>query len=246
MAPEWSPVPSQHGPCNASSSNVGGPDNITIQYNYIHATWGECIYIGASTSDPPGGPGNAEYVANGMTCGTNCRYWQELPDCLQHGGVMRVSWGGQGDGTDVKDGHANLRVVGNTYRTSLPCTNCGTNGPGNDGQGPLFESGTEVIRNYVEAPGHQCTPIYASWNNDTGRGGMLIANNICVNANSEGGLECRLRRLACERTFGMGHGGDLQQHGIQHRRCVHPSTTGQHNWWSNGEEQHLSLHRWRF
>ena len=178
--------PGQHGPCNASSSNVGGPDNVTIQYNYIHATWGECIYIGASTSDPPGGPGSAQYSANGMTCGTNCNTGKNYL-IAYNTAESCASWGGQGDGTDVKDGHANLRVVGNTYRTSLPCTNCGTNGPGNDGQGPLFESGAEVIRNYVEAPGHQCTPIYSSWNNAAGRGDMLIADNMCVNANSGSG-----------------------------------------------------------
>jgi hypothetical protein len=175
--------PGQHGPCKASSSNTGGPDNVTIQYNYVHATWGECIYIGASTSDPPGGPGSAQYTANGMTCGTNCNTGKNY---LIQGNTAEscASWGGQGDGTDVKDGHDNLRVIGNTYRTSLACSNCGTNGPGNDGQGPLFESGTQVIGNYIEAPGHQCMPIYSSWNNAAGRGDMLIANNICVNAKS--------------------------------------------------------------
>jgi hypothetical protein len=181
--------PGQHGPCNASTSNVGGPDNVTIQYNWVHETWGECIYIGASTSDPPGGPGNSEYTANGMTCGTACNTGRNY--LIQYNTAEScAAWGGQGDGTDVKDGHDNLRVIGNTYRTSLPpsCLSphspaC-TNGAGNDGQGPLFESGTQVIGNYVEAPGHQCTPIYSSWNNAAGRGDMLIANNICVNANS--------------------------------------------------------------
>ena len=62
----------QHGPCNASSSNVGGPDNVIFQYNWTHNTYGECVYDGASTSDPAGGPGSAQYIANGMTCGTNC------------------------------------------------------------------------------------------------------------------------------------------------------------------------------
>jgi hypothetical protein len=174
--------PGQHGPCQAGGVD-SGPDNVTIQYNYVHATWGECIYIGASTSDPPGGPGNPEYVANGMTCGTNCNTGANY--LIQNNTVEScASWGGQGDGTDVKDGHPNLKVIGNTYRTSLACTKCGTQQPGNDGQGPLFESGSQVIGNYIEAPGHQCVPIYSSWNNAAGRGDMLIANNICVNVNS--------------------------------------------------------------
>jgi hypothetical protein len=118
-----------------------------------------------------------------MTCGTNCPTGANY--LIQNNTIEScASWGGQGDGTDVKDGHMNLKVIGNTYRTSLACSNCGTQQPGNDGQGPLFESGAQVIGNYIEAPGHQCMPIYSSWNNAAGRGDMLIANNICVNANS--------------------------------------------------------------
>jgi len=165
--------PGNQGPCN-NGGNLSGPDNVTIQYNYIHATWGECIYIGASTPDPPGGT-----TACGNACHTGDNY-------LIQGNVIEscASWGGQGDGTDVKDGHTNLRVIGNTYRTSKPCANCGTQNPGNDGQGPLFESGALVESNYIEAPGHQCIPIYASWNNSVGRGVMNVINNMCVNANS--------------------------------------------------------------
>ena len=206
--------PAQHGPCHTGaarpSGTDSGPDNVTVQYNYIHATWGECIYIGASSSDPfnpAGGTTNQQYEAgvsgdnlqcgNGCTsnslvctttnlqastCSTGANYlvaYNTLESC--------ASWGGQGDGTDVKDGHTNLRVIGNTYRTSLACTGCGSNGPGNDGQGPLFESGAQEIGNYIEAPGHQCTPIYSSWNNSVGRGDMEIINNMCINANSGSG-----------------------------------------------------------
>jgi len=260
--------PGQHGPCVAAGV-FSGPDNVTVQYNYIHQTWGECIYDGAETSDPPG-YGNAsfpgaEYTANGMTCTTNCPTGAN--HLIQYNTVEScASWGGQGDGTDVKDGHVNLQVIGNTYRTTLVCPMCygapitaasessttvtitsslnpgtGTNnvkvenvtpsgyngtfsvtssnstsfqyttgsgltagtlfgtaiGPctgfgsgsgsqtcGNDGQGPLFESGALVAGNYIEAPGHQCIPIYSSWNNSAGRGVMNIINNVCINANS--------------------------------------------------------------
>jgi hypothetical protein len=165
--------PGNQGPCN-NGGNLSGPDNVTVQNNHIHATWGECIYVGASTPDPPGGT-----TACGTACHTGDNYLIQdnlIESC--------ASWGGQGDGTDVKDGHTNLRVIGNTYRTSKPCTNCGTQTPGNDGQGPLFESGSLVDSNYIEAPGHQCIPVYTSWNNSVGRGDMTVRNNMCVNINS--------------------------------------------------------------
>ncbi|MGA6949630.1 MAG: hypothetical protein WBQ40_14915 [Candidatus Sulfotelmatobacter sp.] len=173
--------PGQHGPCH-SGGVFSGPDNVTVQYNYIHATWGECIYDGATTSDPPGYP-LAEYAANGMTCGANC---PTGGNHLIQGNTIEscASWGGQGDGTDIKDGHENLRIIGNTYRTTKACTNCGNNGPGNDGQGMPIESGALIADNYIEAPGHQCIAIYSSWNNTAGRGVMNVENNICVNANS--------------------------------------------------------------
>jgi hypothetical protein len=166
------------GPGNGGPGCGGtGPNNVTIQFNHIHATWGECIYIGASTPDPPGGT---------TSCGTACHTGDNY---LIEGNVIEscASWGGQGDGTDIKDGHTNLRVMNNTYRTSKPCSNCGTQTPGNDGQGILFESGSQAIGNYIEAPGHQCMPIYASWANSVGRGDMLISNNMCVNAKSGSG-----------------------------------------------------------
>ena len=115
--------PGQNGPCNASTSNVGGPDNVTVQYNFVHATYGECLYVGASTSDPPGGPGNAEYIANGMSCGTNCNTGANY---VIKGNTFAscASWGAQGDGDDIKDGHANLQIIANTYDTSRPCSFC--------------------------------------------------------------------------------------------------------------------------
>ncbi len=186
--------PGQHGPCQ-NGTTFSGPDNVTIQYNYVHATWGECIYVGASTSDPPGyGGTDGEYTSSGLTCKNNCPTGANY---LIQGNVIEscASWGGQGDGTDVKDGHVNLQVLSNIYRTSKPCTNCGNNtctadgvpGPGCDGQGPLFESGAVVANNYIESPGHQCIPVYSSWNNAAGRGTMTVENNICVNANSGAG-----------------------------------------------------------
>lgn len=198
--------PGQHGPCHSGAARPGGtdsgPDNVTIQYNYIHATWGECIYIGASTSDPaggsstssPGGCGSCQQTEAGPS-GTNlaCGNGESTPATCNTGANYVIkqnliescaSWGGQGDGTDIKDGHPNLQIIENVYRTTKACTNCGTQSPGNDGQGPLLESGSLVDGNYVEATGHQGTPVYASWNNSTGRGDIVLRNNIYVNINS--------------------------------------------------------------
>src|SRR5208282_5452166 len=91
--------PGQNGPCQSSSGAFSGPDNVTIQYNYVHATWGECIYIGASTSDPPGyGGTDGEYTSSGLTCKNNCPTGANY---LVQGNVIEscASWGGQGDGT---------------------------------------------------------------------------------------------------------------------------------------------------
>lgn len=173
--------PGQHGPCHTAGV-WSGPDNVTVQYNYVHQTWGECIYDGAETSDPPGYP-SAEYTANGMTCTTNCPTGAN--HLIQYNTIEScASWGGQGDGSDIKDGHINLRLIGNTYRPTLACTNCGNNGPGNDGQCVPFESGALIQGNYCEAPNHQGVAIYSSWNNSAGRGTVTVANNLFVNINS--------------------------------------------------------------
>lgn len=272
--------PGQHGPChpgtgaNARPNGTdSGPDNVTIQYNFVHATWGECIYLGASTSDPwtfpctgnncqqyEGGI-NGTNLACGNGCSSNSGNQSPLTGICSSSGAKASScstganyivqgntiescaaWGAQGDGTDVKDGHTNLQVLDNIYHTTKTpacatngscsgsfcqhngistgqscsvnadcnCDNlvcwggsnagnvctvansssvCGSGaniycGAGADGQGPLFESGSLVSGNYVEAPGHQGTPVYASWNNTVGRGDMKLLNNIYVNINS--------------------------------------------------------------
>lgn len=221
--------PAGHGPCHTGAARPAGtdngPDNVTLQYNYLHDPWGEQIYAGASAPDP--------FVANSgctqcqqfeagvsgdnLQCGNGCNSNSTVcavpgtaASChtgdnylIQNNTIESAgSWGGQGDGIDVKDGHTNLRVIGNTIRTGLPTTQCpaanqvagvcpsydashlGAGFPGDDGQGILFESGTQVIGNYIEHPGHQCIPVYSSWHNSIGRGDMLIANNFCINATS--------------------------------------------------------------
>jgi len=173
----------QHGPCNASTSTAGGPDNVVMQYNWTHKTYGECIYDGASTSDPPGGPGNSEYTANGMTCGTNCNtgahhriLYNTNEDCAY--------WGGQGDGTDIKDGHADLWFRGNTNRPSV-------DSPAGQGgaMGMVTEASAIIDGNYFEDPGSKlCNGIRVadSWYNFAGRQDQLIIRNNIVNGFKSG------------------------------------------------------------
>jgi hypothetical protein len=162
-----------YGPGIIAGPGNGGPgcapSDVTIQYNYIHATWGECVYIGASTPDPPGN-GNAATGDNYLLQGN------VIESC--------ASWGGQGDGLDIKDGHTNLRVLSNTIRPSKSCTSCGSNGPGSDGQGIVYESGALLDSNYVESPDHNCIVGGESWNNTIGRGTLRVSNNITVSCNS--------------------------------------------------------------
>jgi len=169
------------GPGNKGPGCGGsGPDNVTVQYNHIHNTWGECLYAGATTSDPPGGPGDPEYISTGLTCGINCPTGANY---LIQGNVNEscASWGGQGDGMDIKDGHTNLRILNNTIRPSKACSNCGTSTPGSDGQGIVMESGDLVDGNYIEQPNHEGIAIFDSWNNSAGRGPLRVSNNIVVN-----------------------------------------------------------------
>ena len=167
------------GPGNNSIA-CGPVDNVTVQYNKIHDTYGECIYVGATSSDPPGFPLTGSCTSTNCPSGDNYLIQDNL---IQSCG----SAGGQGDGTDVKDGHTNLHIIDNVYQTTLGET------PGSsDGQGILFESGSSTASpavpiaegNYIEAPGHQCIAQYSSWNNSAGRGTFLAVNNVCVNINS--------------------------------------------------------------
>lgn len=187
------------GPCHTGAARPGGtdsgPDNVTVQYNYIHATWGECIYVPGSTGDPWSNtvrPDRQQTEATNLNlqcggqsstaaCPTGANYilkGNSLESC--------ASWGGQGDGVDIKDGHVNLTVTQHTIRITKSCASCGSQSPGVDGQGILAESGTLFDGNYIEAPGRQCLPIYSSWNNSTGRGTATIRNNVCLNANGGG------------------------------------------------------------
>jgi hypothetical protein len=155
------------GPGNNGPGCGGkGPANVSILNSYIHNTWGECLYIGASQSDPTP-------VQSGVPVETGDNYLiqgNKIESC--------ATAGGQGDGIDVKDGHTNLRIIGNIVRPSF-----GGLG-GRDGQGIAIESGSLIDSNYFESPGHDCIAIFAGWNNPGGRSSLDVRNNICVNATS--------------------------------------------------------------
>lgn len=178
--------------CTFSVPVYDGPDNFTSQYNYVHATYGECEYDGASSSDPPGGPGNSEYLATtvrgtSLTCGTFCNTGRN--HVIQYNtNESCASWGGQGDGTDIKDGHPNLTFQGNTNIPSLACTSCGGN-PGQGGaQGVVFESCALLADNYIQEDVQvlfEGIAMFNSWYNFAGRqDNCAIVNNVVINFNS--------------------------------------------------------------
>lgn len=171
--------PANQGPgkggVGCAAQPAGGPDNVTFQYNWGHNTFGEGLYIGASTPDPM--PSQATQDPGLGNC---------LPNC--HTGANYVikgnriespaTVGGQGDCIDIKDGHVNLQVTNNVLR----CTLGGVGG--GDGQGIAVESGSLIDSNYIEGPGHDGIAVFAGWNTAPGRGVIRISNNIIVNVTS--------------------------------------------------------------
>src|SRR5205823_6589844 len=157
--------PGNGGPgCNGS-----GPANVSVLNNYIHNTWGECLYIGATQPDPTP-------VQSGAPMPTGDNYLiqgNQLDSC--------ATAGGQGDGIDIKDGHTNLRVIGNIIRPKF------SGQGGGDGHGILLESGSLLDGNYIESPDHDCISIFNGWNNPSGRSTLDVRNNICVNVRSGNG-----------------------------------------------------------
>lgn len=171
----------QYNEGSASTGVFGGPgfivgpahgptcavDHVTVRYNYIHNTYGECIYVGGAspTGDPPGTPGATpsgdDYLIQGNT----------IESCAQYGG--------QGDGIDVKEGHTNLRLIGNTIRPAL-------GGYGYDGQCIALDSGQLVDGNYCEAPVNNALAVSAAWDNTVGRDSLVIRNNVFVNLPVDG------------------------------------------------------------
>ena len=131
--------PGQHGPCQAGVVD-SGPNNVTIQYNYVHATSGRvhlhrCEYV----QTRPAGPGTRVR-----------REWNDLWHGLQHGCRYLIqnntiescaSWVGR-ERRHRREGRP-PQLKG--HRKHLPHKSglhqLRTQQPGNDGQGPLFGAG---------------------------------------------------------------------------------------------------------
>ncbi len=174
--------PSNYGPCHTGATRPGGsdsgPDNVTVQYNYIHDTYEDCFYDGASTPDPPGN-GGSEYSSLGLSCGTACStganhviQYNTLESCSDAGGTENV-------GINIKDGHSNLKVMGNTIRPTYAGFSASALGPGIN-----LESGGLISSNYIEAPATVAIAPQLGWNNSVGRSTLSVENNIIVNVNS--------------------------------------------------------------
>jgi len=173
--------PAQNGPCHTGaarpSGTDSGPDNVVVQYNYIHSTYEDCFYLGASTPDPPG-YGGTEYTGLNLSCKTTCATGAN--DVIQYNTMEACSAAGgtENDGIDIKDGHANLQVIGNTIRATLNVNN------GQTGPGINLESGGLISGNYIEAPATNAIAPSLGWNTATGRSSVNIENNIVVNVNT--------------------------------------------------------------
>lgn len=197
-----------NGPCVSGGTPTTQADNVTFQYNYDHDGYGEGLYIGASTSDPqiPNGDQQTQYTSEGLNCTINCATGANY--VIQYNTIeSTAAWGGQGDGIDVKDGHSNLTIRGNTLRTSLN-SGLGSNSPhyGADGQGIVAESASVIEGNYVETPCHNGIVLSASWDNQTGRSTATIRNNIIINLNS---TDTVMSNYSCGTVGGRSNGIDI-------------------------------------
>lgn len=176
------------GPANGGPCKTGNDDNYSFQFNHVHETYGECLYIGASTPDPvqSATPNQLTEDPTLGACLPNC---QTGANYVIQGNVFEncAAWGGQGDGTDVKDGHVNLRIINNHYRPRKNLSLYPT--AGSDGQGIVMESGALVDGNYIENPVHDGIAIGDGWDTAPGRGALTVRNNIIVNITNGVGHE---------------------------------------------------------
>jgi hypothetical protein len=181
--------PANNGPCQ-SGGTLKGVDNVTVQYNYVHDTYEDCIYDGASTPDPPGYP-SAEYTSLGETCTTACPTGAN--HLIQYNIIESCSHSGGGEnvGINVKDGHVNHKIIGNVLQPTKDGFSPNVIGPGIN-----LESCGLVDGNYIEAPATSAIAPALGWNDSLGRSGCTIQNNIIVNVNSGTGRNAGIEVFA--------------------------------------------------
>lgn len=146
-----------------------GVGNIVVRWNHIHQVYGEAIYIGASQSNPTPFYANGTHIATG----DNILVQENLIEDPGH-------FGGDNNCVDVKDGHTNTRIVRNLCYPTLNYLS-GTSG---SDQGIVAESGQLFDGNFIVSPSKNGLVIATSWNNNTGKAGAVLRNNIIVNMRS--------------------------------------------------------------
>ena len=158
-------VPTADGAHDGSNSYAPPCNNITIQNNVIHDTYGEGCYLGGGGSSP--GTAGSGYPSH-----TNV-------SVLNNEIYSTGRWGGQGDGIDVKGGIQQLDVKGNNIHDVAYADN-GCRGIVMQGQiVPSIGLGTlqTYERNYIHNCNHVTEGIAMS---DTYGvpAGVVIRNNI--------------------------------------------------------------------
>jgi hypothetical protein len=140
-----------HGPSSCSA------DHVQILNNYFHDNYGETIYVGSiSTTGNPTDPAqNANSGDDYLIQGNE----------IVNAGII----GGEGDAIDVKEGHTNLRIIGNNIR-------------GAKNTSMTIESASVIAGNYSEAPAKLHAYITTGWSNAVGRQSLAAYNNVFVNS----------------------------------------------------------------
>ena len=152
----------QHRPL-ADTNHANFSTDITIRNNYIHHTFGEGIYISGNGGDG----GNGQGVPPGDNSDT-----QTQDNVLIEGNILTAlgTFGGEGDGIDIKDGNTNLRIRNNVIDKQLQ----------QFGRGITVESCDLIENNIVMNVPTNAVAITASYNGTHGRDRLVIRNNIFI------------------------------------------------------------------
>src|SRR5256885_4107756 len=158
-------VPTADGAHDGSSYYAPPCNNVTIQNNVIHDTFGEAIYLGGGGSSPG-------TLGSGYPSHTNVSV---LNNEIYNAG----RWGGQGDGIDVKGGIQGLIVRGNDIH-DVAYTEGGCRGIVTQGQ-IVPSTGLGTLQTYERNYIHNCSHITGAitladtWGVPAG---VVIRNNI--------------------------------------------------------------------
>lgn len=168
-----------------------GVVDFTLQYNTIHDTEGEGVYIGGwSDTDLFGSP---PYSHDGVNI---------IGNTIYNAGIR----GGQGDSLDIKPGIKDLVVRGNTIYNDDP------NQPGT-GDGIVTMSTGLFENNFVYNINDRCLGFGVFWAQNEAakmRSGGIVRNNILVNCGAVGGGRNYGIEVASNGTFGTDFFSNMQ------------------------------------